>query len=111
MILSLIILSIWVLALTYFIFSRKYDNDDVLTDELEDDDTEFEYEAPTRAENMQVISLVHEIFEQSDPMIKSQQATKERTIKKCKKIAKRYVDEIYDETFYVEDKEEKDAEN
>ena len=110
MILSLIILSIWVLALTYFIFSRKYDNDEVLDEELEED-TEFEYEAPTRAENMQVISLVHEIFEQSDPMIKSQQATKERTIKKCKKIAKRYVDEIFDETFYIENKEEKDGEN
>jgi squalene cyclase len=101
MILSLIILSIWVLGLTYFIFTRKYQDDEVIDEELEED-TEFEFEAPTRAENMQVISLAHELFEQSDPMIKSQQATKERTIKKCKKIAKRYVDEIYDETFFVE---------
>jgi hypothetical protein len=60
---------------------------------------------------MQVISLAHELFEQSDPMIKSQQATKERTIKKCKKIAKRYVDEIYDETFYVEKTEENGTES
>lgn len=109
MILSLIILSIWVLALTYFIFTRKYQDDEVIDEELEDD-TEFEFEAPTRAENMQVISLAHELFEQSDPMIKSQQATKERTIKKCKKIAKRYVDEIYDETFFVE-KPDDNAEN
>jgi hypothetical protein len=109
MILSLIILSIWVLALTYFIFTRKYQDDEVIDEELEDD-IEFEFEAPTRAENMQVISLAHELFEQSDPMIKSQQSTKERTIKKCKKIAKRYVDEIYDETFFVE-KTEENAEN
>lgn len=110
MIITLYILSIWVVCITYFIFSRKYDNDGVLNEELEED-TEFEYEAPTRAENMQVISLVHEIFEQSDPMIKSQQATKERTIKKCKKIAKRYVDEIFDETFYVEKDDENGTES
>ena len=110
MILSLIILSIWVLALTYFIFTRKYQDDEVIDEELEDD-IEFEFEAPTRAENMQVISLAHELFEQSDPMIKSQQSTKERTIKKCKKIAKRYVDEIYDETFYVEKTEDNGAES
>ena len=110
MIVSLIILSIWVLALTYFIFTRKYQDDEVIDEELEED-TEFEFEAPTRAENMQVISLAHELFEQSDPMIKSQQATKERTIKKCKKIAKRYVDEIYDETFFVEKTEDNGTES
>jgi squalene cyclase len=110
MILSLIILSIWVLWLTYFIFTRKYQDDEVIDEELEED-IDFEFEAPTRAENMQVISLAHELFEQSDPMIKSQQATKERTIKKCKKIAKRYVDEIYDETFYVEKTEENGTES
>ena len=98
---SLLIISIFVIILTAFLLTRSYEDDDVDIDN-QDEDTEFEFEAPTRAENMQVISLVHEIFEQSDPMIKSQQATKERTIKKCKKIAKRYVDEIYDETFYVE---------
>jgi|694.fasta_scaffold110875_9 squalene cyclase len=110
MILSLIILSIWVLGLTYLIFTRKYQDDEVIDEDLEED-IDFEFEAPTRAENMQVISLAHELFEQSDPMIKSQQATKERTIKKCKKIAKRYVDEIYDETFYVEKTEENGTES
>lgn len=110
MLLSLIILSIWVLALTYFIFSRKYNDDEVINDEL-DDDTEFEYEAPTRHENMSVISMVYEIFNQSDPMTESGNKKKKSTINKCMKIAKRYSDEIYDETFYVEKNDDNGTEN
>lgn len=105
MIILLFVLSIWVLFLTYVIFKSKYKDDDVLDEDLEDD-TEFEYETPTRNENMSVISMVFEIFNQSDPMTESGNRKKKSVINKCSKIAKRYADEIYDETFYVEKDEE-----
>lgn len=73
---------------------------------IEEEEMEVEYEAPTRHENMAVISWVYEMYKQEDTMTANATKRKNSVINKCLKLAKRFVDEIYDETFFIESKEE-----
>lgn len=75
-------------------------------EELKEEEIEFEYEEPTRHENMSIVSMVYEMYKNEDTMTESATRRKKAVINKCLKIAKRFIDEIYDETFYVESKEE-----
>lgn len=72
----------------------------------EDEEQEFEAEFPTRAENANVIAVLYAMFEQSDPLTANAKKRRANAMNKCLKIGKSYIDEIYDETFYVESKDE-----
>ena len=77
-----------------------------MEEEVKEEEIEFEYEEPTRHENMSIVSMVYEMYKNEDTMTESATKRKKSVINKCLKIAKRFVDEIYDETFYIETKEE-----
>lgn len=97
MIIGLIILSLWVLGLTFWIFRSNYQDDEVIDEELEE---EMEYEeADTRHETMSIISQAHEMFSQLDPMTEAGMKRKRNILNKCEKIANRLISEIYDELF------------
>lgn len=97
MVIGLIILSIWVLVLTIFIFKSNYKDDEEINEEIEDD---MEYEdADTRHETMSIVSQAHEMFNQIDPMTEAGFKRKRNILKKCEKIANRLISEIYDELF------------
>lgn len=97
MLIGLIILSLWVLGLTIFIFKSNYQDDDEINEELEE---EMEYEdADTRHETMSIVSQAHEMFNQLDPMTEAGTKRKRNILNKCEKIANRLISEIYDELF------------
>lgn len=85
--------------------SNDSNQEDSVSNE-EEEEQEFEAEFPTRAENANVIAVLYAMFEQSDPLTANAKKRRANAMNKCLKIGKSYIDEIYDETFYVESKEE-----
>lgn len=71
-----------------------------------EEELEFEYEEPSRHENMSIVSMVYEMYKNEDTMTANATKRKQSVMNKCLKIGKRYIDEIFDETFYVEAKDE-----
>lgn len=95
---ALIILSIWVVGITCWIFKSNYQNDEVIDEDLEEEEMEYE-DADTRSETMNIVSTAHEMFSNTDPMTASGVNRKKRVLNKCEKIANRVINEIYDEIF------------
>jgi hypothetical protein len=77
--------------------------------EIQDDNEEemdIEAEFPTRGENAHVIAMLYSMYGESDPITANGIRRKKNAMNKCLKIAKRYIDEIFDETFDITDNSE-----